>query len=498
MKNKRKFIAAVLSVCVIATTIFAASPDITQATSKTKYYSGMPKAIGVMELSDKQITSLSKSKDLRKLSDKINTVADCVRYFKKCKFKFYGSEDSGAGFLKKRKGDDFGSTRAFAYLLANDYDEIGTIYMRHKTIDDFKYLLYVKTGDKYYAVDPSQYLQNYVYNSKFMGNYTGKNFYSSTLKGLKSKLVKGLGSKYKVAETEVISKISDDMLYYDHQFINIRPGLDKDKVTEAIKKIVDTNYSSKGIKALVEADMTLEEASEKLTTVHDAVNYLRKRGFEQGYSYNPGMKFNGVYWSWNLSAEFTFEENSGCCGGISNLMNRLMAGNYDSQGYVTHANNDGGHIFNYFYQDGLYFVCDFIGPSIAPFCEDYDKENNPYSYILYVTDDMTTFDEYYRKWDRDLDDEKDGGYLIHLFCYEMDGKDKVPVGHYVDVSKRQMSLIDENDAVWTVVSDEIEETLNLLMIRDGFSLSFEKAPTLEERPPEVNIPDDNGNITRKS
>ena len=141
MKNKRKFIAAVLSVCVLATTIFAASPDIAQAASKTKYYSGMPKAIGVMELSDKQISSLSKSKDIQKLADKINTVADCVRYFKKCKFKFYGSEDSGEGFLKKRKGDDFGSTRAFAYLLANDYDEIGTIYMRHKTIDDFKYLL---------------------------------------------------------------------------------------------------------------------------------------------------------------------------------------------------------------------------------------------------------------------------------------------------------------------------------------------------------------------
>lgn len=496
MKNKRKFIVAVLSVCVIATTIFAASPDIAQAASKTKYYSGMPKAIGVMELSDKQITSLSKSKDIQKLADKINTVADCVRYFKKCKFKFYGSEDSGAGFLKKRKGDDFGSTRAFAYLLANDYDEIGTIYMRHKTIDDFKYLLYVKTGDKYYAVDPSQYLQNYVYNSKFMGNYTGKNFYSSTLKGLKSKLVKGLGSKYKVAETEVISKISDDMLYYNHKFINIRAGLDKKKVEAGLDKLTEAEYTYDELEQMIQEDDTLDAYAEKLRTAEDIVRVLKLKHYaDVKYSNSMevavvryvngepvvterGYKGDRVGWVGNINAQTAFDRNSGSCGSTSNLVNYILRNDFEEQGYVQFFDNQGGHIFNYFIIDGLYYFCDFIGiPGTGKF-RDYADDKY---YIFYVTDDPFDFKEWYINdsfFSESFADENSSGFLRVLYMYPYEGT-RIPCGTW-DKHPTKFG----ND-YWEVRPLEAKEIDTILYIRDDYPLEYLKIPDKSLWPKEL-------------
>jgi len=484
MKNRRKFIATVLSVCVIATTIFAASPDIAQAASKTKYYSGMPKAIGVMELSDKQISSLSKSKDIQKLADKINTVADCVRYFKKCKFKFYGSEDSGEGFLKKRKGDDFGSTRAFAYLLANDYDEIGTIYMRHKTIDDFKYLLYVKTGDKYYAVDPSQYLQNYVYNSKFMGNYTGKNFYSSTLKGLKSKLVKGLGSKYKVAETEVISKISDDMLYYNHKFINIRAGLDKKKVEAGLDKLTEAEYTYEELEKMIQEDDTLDAYAEKLRTAEDIMRVLKIKHYAD-VKYKNSMVIQSrspadysVEWAGNINAQTAFDRNSGSCGSTSHLMNYILRDDFDEQGYVQFVDAIGGHIFNYFVIDGLYYFCDFIGiPGTGEF-RDYPDDKY---YIFYVTDDPFDFGDWYINesfFSEGFADENARKYLYFLCMYPYQGTRLVQ-------GTREHKTTKHGNSYWEIRSSEGKDIEIILFMREGYPLEYMNPPDKSLWPKEL-------------
>ena len=484
MKLRRKILATVLAVCVMATTIFVATPDAAEAASKTKYYSGMPEAIGVMELSDKQITSLSKSKDIQKLADKINTVADCVRYFKKCKFKFYGYESSGETFLKKRKGDDYGSTRAFAYLLANDYDEIGTIYMEKKSGKGWEFLLYVKTGDKYYAVDPSQYLEGGNYNSKFMGNYTGKNFYSSTLKGLKSKLVKGLDSKYKVTETEVISKISDDMIYYDHKYINIRAGLDKDKVEAGLDKLTEAEYSYSELEAMIAEDDTLDAYAAKLRTAEDIVRVLKLKNYAD-VKYKNSMTIQtksaadySVDWAGNINAQTAFDRNSGSCASTSHLVNYILKDDFEEQGYVQFVDNDGGHVFNYFVIDGLYYFCDFIGIPGTGYFRDYADDKY---YIFYVTDDPFDFKDWYINegcFSDGFMDETASKYLYFLVMYPYQGTRIVS-------GTREHNSTPFGNSYWEVRSIEAKDLDIILYMREGYPLEYMEPPAKSTWPKEL-------------
>ena len=57
-----------------------------------------------------------------------------------------------------------------------------------------------------------------------------------------------------------------------------------------------------------------------------------------------------------MPAYYTYEYMAGTCAGTSNLMNRLLAGDYEEQGYVQYL---GGHIFNYIKQDGYYTSATF-------------------------------------------------------------------------------------------------------------------------------------------
>jgi len=620
MKNRRKFIATVLSVCVIATTIFAASPDIAQAASKTKYYSGMPKAIGVMELSDKQITSLSKSKDIQKLADKINTVADCVRYFKKCKFKTYGdsnnsktkktvlylsdnndgnsglvyvfpkayTEDgsisngvittlygsdwdnekkeapvkeslvkdvyigrliteepeggwkedtevqieiipirdlkvkktngdpaghvniegnnigtadisihvpgeyiltvekrelSGETFLKECKGDLYGSVRAFAYLLANDYNEVGYIIMSPKKQGSAKFLLYVKTRDKYYAVDPTQYLQGENYNSKFMGNYSGKNFYSTTLKGLKSKLVKGLNNKYKVEETKVLSQIRDDQVYYGNKYIDIRANLDKKKVEAGLDKLTEAEYSYEELKKMVREDDNLDAYAEKLRTAEDIVRVLKIKQYT--YTKEGTMKVNArsssdyrVMWYGNINAQEAFNRNGGSCAGTAHIVNYILRDDFEEQGYVQIVDAGGGHIFNYYVIDGLYYFCDFVGIPGTGEIKNYADDKY---YIFYVTDDPFDFKEWYINdgfFSKGFADENSSSYLYFLCMYPYQGTRLIG-------GTRNKHATKFDNSYWEVRSSEGKDIETILFMREGYPLEYMDPPDKSLWPKEL-------------
>lgn len=142
--------------------------------------------------------------------------------------------------------------------------------------------------------------------------------------------------------------------------------------------IYETQYSADEIATLAQEPLTLEEAAAKISTVQDAVNYLIAKDYEVAYSYNSCTYYKGINWTKTLSSEFTFRENGGTCGGTSNLMNRLLEGDYDSQGYVSYGQSEGGHIFNYFEIDGMYYYCDFMGPSEAPFHDNRDSHEKGY------------------------------------------------------------------------------------------------------------------------
>ena len=159
-------------------------------------------------------------------------------------------------------------------------------------------------------------------------------------------------------------------------------------------------------------------------------------------------------------------------------MNRLLEGDYDSQGYVTHP----GHIFNYFVKDGIYYFCDFV-----QFFHRSDPPNG-IPYLLYVTDDPMDFGSYYVNRAPIYNDSTAPEYIIHLSCYALDGRDKVANGWPCDPSKYQLSPMGDN--IWYIFDKDVEDDLTLLFIRDGYRIEFAEAPPLSVRPPEINIPTD--------
>ncbi|MGN0734767.1 MAG: hypothetical protein ACI4LP_03015 [Anaerovoracaceae bacterium] len=247
--------------------------------------------------------------------------------------------------------------------------------------------------------------------------------------------------------------------------------------------IFEIKHSEAEIADLASQDLTLEEAAAAISTVQDAVNYLIAKEYEVAYSYNSCMYYNEINWSKTLSAEFTFKENAGTCGGTTNLMNRLLKGDYDSQGYVNLCQSQGGHIFNYFVKDGKYYYCDFIGPSKAPFYD--DAESNKYGYFVRETTSPEEFAKYYVEKHPEMNDIESEFYLIDLVSYERDGSDAVP-GGFRDDGK----LSPLGNPCGTIYSDVIEDHLNVLFLREGYEISFAKAAPLKDWPPETNIPKD--------
>ncbi len=262
------------------------------------------------------------------------------------------------------------------------------------------------------------------------------------------------------------------------------PGsLSKSESETLLKVFAATKYSDSEIAALAKENLTLEEAAAKISTVQDAVNYLMAKDYDMKYSYNSCMYYNGVEWSNTLSSEFTFRENAGTCGGTSNLMNRLLEGDYDSQGYVNLCQSEGGHIFNYFEKDGLYYYCDFVGPPEGPFHD--NQESHKYGYFLCMMDSPEAFAEYYIGNDPEFNDIASAFYLIDLVCYERDGKDKVPGGF-----REGGKLTPLGNPTGTIFSDEVKDDLKILFLRKGYEITFAKAAAKELWPPEINIPKD--------
>jgi len=262
--------------------------------------------------------------------------------------------------------------------------------------------------------------------------------------------------------------------------IAVTGTLSKEDAEKAVDRFAEAECSKKEIKSLVKKNLTLEEAAEKISTVADAVNYLCERGYYFDYSYTPGMDYKDLGWSWNLSAEFGFKENAGCCGGTANLINRLLKGDYESQGYVQVP----GHVYNYFYSDGLYYFCDFVGPSTSPF-EIGNTDRSASSYLLFAADSVEEYGEYQKITHPGYADLLSEDRLVFTYTYPMDGEDMLPRGN-----EGKYDRTAAGGAIWHYLPESIRDVVEYAYLEDGFEFSFAEAPTPDMYPPEINIPKD--------
>lgn len=99
-----------------------------------------------------------------------------------------------------------------------------------------------------------------------------------------------------------------------------------------------------------------EQWRDMINTIPDMIMYLEARL----YCYdNREPDFCGIDgWQWTPSGDAISTYNGGVCVQVAQCANYMLAGNFEDWGNIIVFGNQ-GHIFNWFYEDGKYYIMDF-------------------------------------------------------------------------------------------------------------------------------------------
>lgn len=405
-----------------------------------------PTVFGEPQLTEGELTALLDGGDPVEMAMTVNTVPDALRLLRLRQKTGEDIDNQDAEDTLLHGGTQpYGYVRAMLYLLSGDYEDSGRIDLFAP--DNYYGFCAVKQNGLYYAFDPFE-----IRGDRWIA-FSDMSFADEDVQ----KLADTLREKCDYSPfTEGVYEVNTFTL----------PDMETWTLEKAFKQ---REYTDEEIQQLASAGLTLEEAADKLHYIEDAALFLRASGYRidekdpyflQGryvnFSLNPGCYIGGYGWDWGLPADYTYEYMAGTCNGTSNLMNRLLAGDYEEQGYVLYL---GGHIFNYIKQGGYYYFCDFPRSDVI--------SNTHLDYMMCVCQDPLEFVEYYCTnvfpgWD----DPEDDNYLVLMYLYPRDGKDSLPRG-----SSGAYDYLTGGRSC-DVISSEVEDTVVILYERDWYHHSF--------------------------
>ena len=168
-----------------------------------------------------------------------------------------------------------------------------------------------------------------------------------------------------------------EMITYDPYLLNF----------PEIIEMSQPEFTMGEIQDMIALGLTLDEVAAKISTLADVVQYLNQKGFV----YEGGdihFRYGVCTWSVNKSAQIAFDENAGNCGSGSNLVNYILRGDFEEQGYFKLGWNAMGHIINYFKQNGQYYLFDHTYVTNEYYAI-------PNGSAISVTDDMQQFADQY-------------------------------------------------------------------------------------------------------
>lgn len=404
-----------------------------------------PAVFGEPKLSAEEIENLLTETDAEVVADAIATVPDCLLYIRARHF-----EEGDAG----RDPESVVETGVcfppnlcdtMLYLLAGDLEEAGRIDLYAE--GNYYAFVCAKVDGTYYAFDPFRLSVDGGWLQKMEETAA---FHSSEPQAIVDNLVKYCDySPFQWGE------------YVVSTYKPLAP-----EVKAAKKAITRREYTDDELQALADQHLTLEEAADKLHTAADASRFLQLSGF---YFRDPDVNWlydDGVYtWSWVRTARFTYELMYGTCGGIADLMNRLLEGDYDEQGYVQYI---GAHIFSYFKVGEYYCFCDFT--DYVGFGSGKSYSGNQYFLGAYtVPQDFA--EPYMQTVFPDAWDNPDNENYIRVFYIQRaDGQDAQPIS-----SRKNCEIIP------ACVQDDI----TILYLRDGYEVRYADVDSEACRPAEV-------------
>lgn len=222
-------------------------------------------------------------------------------------------------------------------------------------------------------------------------------------------------SEYKEAVIQVPSELSVPLSENSSETVETSTPVDYDPILDFyddVLKIMPPQYSAVEIQEMIDQNLSLDEVAEKISTPADLVQFLYRRGFR---SSNGSITFDygGYNWSVNRTAQTVFDQNAGNCGGGSNLVNYILKGDTEEQGYVELSANDWGHVFNYFKIDGIYHYLDLTTITRNGY-------NNEW-HMLFPASSPQEWAEGYIERNRENDPPGTPNHFLFVYQYQYDG-----------------------------------------------------------------------------
>lgn len=211
------------------------------------------------------------------------------------------------------------------------------------------------------------------------------------------------------------------------------------------------------IRKLADSDAPLDEISERISTLADCLKFLSYKGFS--YDEVPmKMEYHqGFAWNYLDDLEVIFGRNYGACGCGSTLINYILTGDYDQQGYVMEVNAIDRHIYNWILADGVYYFVDWVSQELT--------YGNSSGYNVYAVRDPQVYSAYKIKMSKE---NPEGNEIYLQYLYTRDGS-VMPIGIQRQILPYARILpSDTRDNVMLLYEDSEMCTLEF---RDGPPLS---------------------------
>lgn len=381
-----------------------------------------PAVFGEPQLTTEELTALLDGGDPMEMALTVNTVPDALRLLRlrQQTGEDFDNQDAEATLLHGGT-QPYGYVRAMLYLLCGNYEDSGRIDLYAP--DNYYGFCTVKQDGLYYAFDTFE-----IRGDRWIA-FSDMSFVDADVQKLSDTLRENCNYS---SFTKGVYEVNTYTL--------------PDKETAAwMKAFTQGEYTDEEIQQLAGAGPTLDEAADKLHTAEDAIRFLKASGYDPTKNNEtPGAYFDDIWWLWGMPADCAYGKMGGSCRGTSNVMNHLLTGDYDEQGYVTYL---GLHTFNYIKQDGVYYFCDFL-------CYINDG-----AYLLYACEDPHDFAEYYytTAFSAEWNDPSDPNYLAYMYLYPRDGQNDLCIGYRDGLENTYFNL----------VPAEVQDTLIPLYVRDG-------------------------------
>ena len=104
--------------------------------------------------------------------------------------------------------------------------------------------------------------------------------------------------------------------------------------------------------------LTPEEKKEQMKTLYDVIQLFLISDFN--YKLDMQYKnFDGRIWEFHKPSRKVISTNCGCCASVASWINYFIKEMFEETGYFSFIRPNGsGHIMNYFYHSGFYYLLD--------------------------------------------------------------------------------------------------------------------------------------------